>query len=213
MVSCFSASKLTTSILGLCPRAQKSAKYTNMVLKFADKLAGRPWNMPDATKSLKEWVQGTEARTALLDVSYCNIAVAISHRVAISPAVPAAVNHTDLGAVPLEPEPGRVSVHEVKKREPKTAPEASKEAMFVYGMASDLNVKHGMSWARAIATAEDVWKNSAESDIDDILMADGIETRCKHDSDGYVVVSSALDDSLGHGERDEFEVLTDAIKR
>ena len=51
-------------------------KYKDMIHKYANKLNERPFCMPRAADMLQLWVEEHDARTPLLDVSYCNLQLA-----------------------------------------------------------------------------------------------------------------------------------------
>jgi hypothetical protein len=182
-----------------------------MIHKHADKLMGRPWDMKDAGIALKDWVDGTEPPTPLLDVQYCSTAT--SSVVRRNPTVIIDTCHED--ALALEPAPGTVTIHQITKRQPKVddSIKPSPQGKFVYNMALDLVRNHAMTWQRAITTAEDIWKHSSKSELNAIADAEKCDLRSKTDDNGCVVASTSLDDSNGNGEDDEFDVLTDEITR
>lgn len=146
----------------LYPRRNKSRDYVKNILKLADAVEGRPWEMHRAAAELRLWVQGKHAKHDLLDISFVQECLTRQRP-------PQSRRHSDFfvdsmagrRAVGLEPSMAVISVSRTRSGAGETAP--SMEAEFIYSVAAELVSQHGFTWQNAISVGEQSWARFPKS--------------------------------------------------
>ncbi len=126
------------------------------MLAFAAKIQANPVNLSSAATHMIAWVSGSMHLAPALDVSYC-----LGPTMGPIAMMARAEQHSEV--VSLEPIVKSVVVGKKGRRLPKTHCAASDWAKSVYTTATELEVMHEMSWADALAIAEQAWRDGLKS--------------------------------------------------
>lgn len=126
-----------------------------MIMKHAELLGQRPFNMTRASQALKDWVKEVNPPSELLDVSYCQRPG--SHSYSQPPTTCSNVAPQD-----FEVRTADVTVGNAPGARPKR-PRASEEAKFVYSTAAELVRDDQQNWDDALKLARSLWARLPKS--------------------------------------------------
>ena len=169
----------------LCARSPKSSKYKDMIHKYANRIAIKPFHMTRASEALKSWVEESDGGTDLLDASNCRI-TSMPQISNWSSLVSLAKHHSE--AMALEPEPSELRLANAPAaRKPKGAG-ITLDAKISYNIAATLVKRHGKTWSDAISMAEKIYKSaSVGSSASKVLSDETADLHSDEDAENAVL--------------------------